>query len=382
MIYFDNAATTFPKPQSVEQTLIRAVRKFGANPGRSGHDLSLRTAEQVYMCRESAAKMFGAENPEQVVFTQNCTHSTNIVIRGLLRPGDHVIISDMEHNAVLRPVHRLRESSVDYSIASPRNGESYPECYAREIRPNTRLIIATHGSNVFGTLLPIREIGAVAHAKNIPFLVDAAQSAGVVDIDIERDGIDYLCLPGHKGLYGPPGTGLLIFGKNALEKLPEPLITGGTGSMSLVYEQPDFLPDRFESGTVNTAGIIALGAGIEYVRRTGIGRLRSHEQKIMLQIYDYLARMPEAVLYTPRPEQPGYLPLLSFNLEGISGEKTAALLNNHGIATRGGFHCAALAHRSMGTLENGTCRISAGAFNTGDQAERVGYALKKIVKSM
>lgn len=379
MIYFDNAATTYPKPRSVESSMVQALNLFGANPGRSGHDMSIKTAEQIFACREAAAQMFNAQITN-VIFTQNCTQSVNTVIKGLLKPGDHVIISNLEHNAVLRPVHALSKTrDIHYSIARPNQGESYAECFAREIRPNTRLIVATHGSNVFGTMLPIREIGELAHSKNIQFMVDGAQSAGVQDIDMKKDNINYLCMPGHKGLYGPPGTGLLIV--NDAAPL-EPLIQGGTGSLSLQYDQPDFLPDQLESGTLNTTGIIALHSGINFVKRSGIGKLRAHEQKIITIIYDRLAKMPEIQLYTPRPERNAYLPLLSFNIKGISGEQTSEKLNRYGIATRGGYHCSPLAHETYNTLDTGTCRVSVGAFNTEAQAEEMVYYLKKIINSL
>ena len=248
MIYFDNAATTFPKPRAVGEAVTQAMRLYGANPGRSGHQMAVKTAEQVYACRERAAQLFGCQ-PEQVVFTQNCTHAINMAIKGVAQQGDHFIISDLEHNAVARTVHQLYLDGIaSYTIAATGpTEETTLASFAQALRPNTKMICCTHGSNVFGNILPVAKIGGLARANNVLMLVDAAQTAGVLDIDVVRDNIDFLCMPGHKSLYGPSGTGMLII--NCQEPL-HTLMEGGTGSASLELAMPDFLPDRLESGTI------------------------------------------------------------------------------------------------------------------------------------
>ena len=365
MIYFDNAATSWPKPLSVRQAVTDAMERYGANPGRAGHRMSIDTAVMVTRTRELAAKLFGLSRPEQAVFTQNCTHALNIVIQGLLRPGDHVIISDLEHNSVLRPVYRLaREGEITFDIARtvPGDPDATVEAFARCIRPRTRLMVCTHGSNVFGFVQPVEKLAALAREKGILLVVDAAQTAGLLDIPVEKWGIDYLCTAGHKGLYGPSGTGLLLVNN---PQLPRPLTVGGTGSLSARGEQPDFLPDALESGTVNTAGIIGLGAGLEFVLSEGTDTLLRREMKLMDRLWERLSGQKGVELYTDKPQ----LPVLSFTLKGQASEDTAALLDQAGAAVRAGLHCAPLAHNKMGTMERGTVRASLGAFNTAHEAD-------------
>lgn len=379
MIYFDNGATSFPKPRGVVEAVHQALTRYGANPGRSGHDLSIQTSAKVYEVREAAANLFGVEDPSEVVFTSNCTHAINIALKGLLQPGDHVIISDLEHNAVLRPIHALSQKGVEYDIAN-----TYGRCrktldsFYRLIRPNTRLIACTHASNVFGIRQPIEELAMLCREKNLLFLVDAAQSAGVLDIDAPYMGIDFLCTAGHKGLYGPSGTGLLI---TALGSSLNTLMEGGTGSFSANYEQPLDMPDRLESGTLNTIGILGLGAGIRFVRERGPAQIYRHEMRIAKEILHHLKRMPQIVLYTPDFDEGSHLPVLSFNIRGMSSEQVIEALSRQGFALRGGLHCAPLAHKKMGTLEQGTVRISVGAFNTREQALMLCEAIKKTCRS-
>lgn len=378
MIYFDNAATTFPKPACVVQGVQQALMYYGANPGRSGHDLSMQTAHQIYRCRESAAALFGCQ-PEQVVFTKNCTESINAAIKGLVRPGDHVIISDLEHNAVYRVVDALcRQGIIDYDIAQVVDcDEQTVWNFEHFIRPNTRLIACTQGSNVFGYCVPVGKIGAMAHSRGVLMLVDAAQTAGLLDLDLKKLPIDYLCLPGHKGLYGPAGTGLLIVNCNLF---PDPFCEGGTGSFSMEAEMPDFLPDRLESGTVNTSGIIGLGKGIDFVRSKTPGRLYRAEMQLCRRLYRNLCAIPGVRLYSDEPQLGKNLPLIALNLQGLSSEQTAERLNKYGIAVRAGFHCAALAHRKMGTHRDGTVRVSLGAFNTQQEADAFCRAVADILR--
>lgn len=378
MIYFDNAATTFPKPRRVTRAVCEAMERYGANPGRSGHKLSLDTAARVYECREAAAELFGAE-VDQVVFTSNCSHALNIAIKGALRQGDHVIISDLEHNSVLRPVHALaRRELISYSVAETGpDDDATVAAFEALITDRTRLIACTHASNAFGIRLPVERLCEMAHRHEILFLVDAAQTAGVLPIDVKRTGIDFLCTAGHKCLYGPSGTGLLItpFGEYL-----SPLMEGGTGSASAQYDMPDIIPDRLECGTVNTAGILGLGAGLSFVREKGIGALHRQETRLCTEIDRQLRAMPRAILYTPPFSQDRNVPVISFNLEEMSSEELTEKLSAGGFALRGGLHCAPLAHRKMATLELGAARISVGAMNTMQQAEQLCMAVRHIAR--
>ena len=376
MIYFDNAATSWPKPQIVADAVLLAMRQYGANPGRSGHRDSLQTALKIYEVREKAAAFFGAESPENVIFTQNCTHALNLVIKGLISVGDHVVMSELEHNSVLRPVHALAEQGIcSYSIAAvSENEEETIAEFARLILPSTRLLICTHGSNVWGMQPPIKRLAQLAHEKGVLFMVDAAQAAGAVPINVEKCGIDFLCTAGHKGLYGPSGTGLLITDKGHLLR---PLMEGGTGSHSMELSQPMDMPERFESGTLNTMGIIGLGAGLDYIKSKGLPNIYKHEMSIANMIYGRLKKMPLIELYG-NFESTTQLPVLSFNMRGLHSEELAEKLSNKGFALRGGLHCAPFAHRKMGTLERGAARISLGIFNTTEQAASLCNEIKRI----
>ena len=378
MIYFDNGATTYPKPRRVLRATQEAFSRYGANPGRSGHTMAMDTALAVYSCREAAAGLFHTDQPEHVAFCQNATHAINLALKGALKPGDHVIISDLEHNAVLRPVHTLAGRGViTYSIAAvdPLNDAQTVENFRRLIRPNTKMIACMHGSNVFGLRLPIEQIGLLAAEKNLLFLVDAAQTAGVVEIDMQRCNIDFLCTAGHKSLYGPPGTGLLL---TPLGSVLTTLMEGGTGSFSAEYDQPPIMPDRLESGTLNTVGIVGLHAGIRFVQEKGIDTLYRHEMKVGKELFDRLKKIPGVRLYTDTFEPGRHLPVISFNLEGVHSEEVGDILSKNGIAIRAGLHCAPLAHKKMGTLESGTVRASIGAFNTTEQAVKLCEVVKKI----
>lgn len=380
MLYFDNAATTFPKPPEVLRAVNGSFRYFGANPGRSGYPMSMDTAREVYRVRSAAGEFFGAP-PENVIFTRNCTESLNLVILSMLKKGGHCVISDLEHNSVLRPVYaRSREGDVHFDCAEVplSEPEAAVESYRNLIRPDTKLIVATGASNVFGTLLPVKEIAALSAEYDIPFLLDAAQVAGTEDISL-ADGYDFVAAPGHKGLMGPMGTGLLILKGNVL---PEPLLYGGTGSQSLMPGQPDEPPERYESGTLNVPGILGLGAGIGWVKRMGRDAIRKREMEIVQSLYDALCEMEHIDLFAPRPELGKSAPVLSFAMEGKTGEETSALLAKQGIASRGGFHCAALAHRKMGTDDRGTCRLSVGPMNHIYEAESALRKIRMIIKSL
>lgn len=381
MIYLDNAATTFPKPAAVTRAVTNALRVYGANPGRSGHEMTLKTSEEIYKCRKKAAEMFGATSAQDVAFTLNCTHALNMAIKGAVKPGCHVITSNLEHNSVIRPLYALKSKgllTMDIARVTPGDDDATLEAFRSLIRPNTSAIVCTHVSNVFGVVLPVRRIGELAAAHGITFIIDAAQSAGTLPIDIQKMHIDYLCMPGHKGLYGPMGTGMLISTQG--ERLTT-LIEGGTGSVSQDLAQPDFMPDRLESGTLNTAGIIGLSAGLDFVKQKGIENLLHSELRQTQLLYDGISGIKNARLYLPRPFSPHYAPVLSFNIEGAASGDIGEALAKDGIASRTGLHCAPLAHNSFGTLHDGTVRLCPCAFTTRKEIERTVFQIIKTAKN-
>ena len=361
MIYLDNSATTFPKPKSVNDALMRAERSL-SNPGRGGHRLSMAAGEELFAARSAAAGFFNAKGAENVIFTLNCTHAINIVLKGLLRPGDHAVVSELEHNAVMRPLQSLSEKGISYTAARvlPCDDDKTVSSFRSAINGRTRLIVCTHASNVWGLRMPVERLSALAHEYGIPILVDAAQSAGVIPIDVQRAGIDFLCTAGHKGLYGPMGTGLLILNS---DEHPESLTQGGTGSGSDSFLQPSEIPDRFESGTPNVAGIAGLRAGIGFVESRTPERIAAHEFSLIRRLYRGLSKNPKIILYLPEPTPEFFVPILSFNIKGTDSETAARMLGRRGIAVRAGLHCCPAAHRALGTLETGTIRVSPSAFS-------------------
>ncbi len=381
MQYWDNAATTFPKPMAVKNAIDTAILKYGANPGRGGHTMAYATSEAVYRCREEAASLFGVDDPSRVIFTLNCTMSLNMVIKGVLKNGGRALISDMEHNAVLRPLFAISNPRPVYDIAtvSLTDSQQTVENFKRKIRPDTKLIVCTHASNVWGTVLPIREIGALAHSKGIPFAVDAAQTAGVIPIDMEKDNVDFLCVAGHKGLYGPMGTGMLI----TSGKYPLPsFIEGGTGSRSLEPMQPVDLPDHLESGTPNTVGICGLCAGIQWVKAQGCPRIWNEEIYRLQRVYRTLNKCKGIRLYTQYPQIGKTAPVLSFNVGDIPSEVVAQELNKYGVAVRAGLHCAPMAHRKMGTEKTGAVRLAPSVFTSANDAEKVCKILVQTTENL
>lgn len=369
MIYWDNAATTWPKPPAVRQAVGQALQQYGANPGRAGHRMAMDTAEEVFTCRRTVADFFGLGDPAGVIFTLNCTMALNTVIQGVVGNGGRVLVSDLEHNAVVRPVVALNGVSPRYDVAawSP-SAEQTVEHFRRAIRPDTQLMVCTHASNVFGCIFPLRQLSRLAHDNGILFCVDAAQSAGVLSIDMERDGIDYLCIAPHKGLYAPTGTGILLCRER--ERVL-PLVRGGTGSYSMRMEQPADLPDRLESGTPNVAGICGIRAGLQCVREVGQERIYRHELACLQYVYERLKGHPAVRLYTPYPMYGKTVPVLSLNVGDMPSEELAAFLDAHGIAVRAGLHCAPWAHRRFGTLEQGTVRLAPSAHSTMAEAEEI-----------
>lgn len=381
MIYMDNAATTWPKPPAVRRAVEQAFQKYGANPGRGGHTMSMNTAAQIFSCREAAAELFHAPDPTHVIFTQNCTHALNMAIHGCLQNGGRAIISDLEHNSVVRPLYAINPQIPIYDIAKtfPGNDSATVNSFESRITKSTKVIVCTHASNVFGSSLPIRQIGEMAKHYGLLFIVDGAQSAGVLPINMQQDNIDFLCVPGHKGLYGPTGTGMLIC--NSSYQLTS-LTQGGTGSNSLRPEQPDDLPDRLESGTVNTIGICGLLSGIQMIKQKGISNIARHEIAILQQMYRVLKSNSAVLLYTNEPAEGQTSPVLSFNIAGKHSEETAAYLNTLGIAVRAGLHCSPLAHRKYNTINTGTVRLAPSVFTTSEEAEFVCKSIVKYAQNM
>lgn len=357
MIYLDNAATTFPKPAIVCGSILNAIQNFGANPGRSSHRLSLEAARLVYMSRESVCDILGGKDPLDFIFTLSCTDSLNMAIKGILKPGDHVVTTIYEHNSVLRPLEALVENGVSYDTVKPVQGAVKANQIESLFRPETRMVIVNHVSNVTGYVNDIDAIGAVCRKKNIVFMVDAAQSAGTHDINVSEQPIDILCTSGHKGLYGPQGCGILYL-KPGLEITP--LRLGGTGSQSESLSQPEMRPDRYESGTLATPAIAALGTAIEYIKPR-IKEIREREIFLTQCLNEGLRNIKGVTVYSEEKMRSN---VLSFNIEDMSSSTVANILDkNYSIAVRSGLHCAPLIHRYLGTLETGAVRASLGMFN-------------------
>lgn len=378
MIYWDNAATTWPKPASVCAAVGQALHRFGANPGRAGHRMAIQTAERVYDCRQEIADFFGLSNPAGVVFTLNCTMALNTVIQGAIGESGRVLTSDLEHNAVVRPLAALSTAAPRYDVAawSP-DPERTMEHFRRAIRPDTKLLLCTHASNAFGCVFPIRELGRLAREHGLLFCVDAAQTAGVLPLDMEADGIDYLCVAPHKGLYAPMGTGLLLCREGV--SLP-PLVRGGTGSFSMRQEQPEDLPDRLESGTPNTPGIVGVQAGVRFVKEKGREAVYQHEIRCLQRVYRQLASHRAVRLYTPYPVCGKAAPVLSINVGQMPSEEVGGILDSCGIAVRAGLHCAPWAHHRFGTLSQGTLRLAPSAFSTLEEADEIAKVFLQIAE--
>ena len=374
MIYLDNGATSFPKPLSVRQNVDISLKKFSANPGRSGHSLSLRAAKEIFECRKRLKELFNVNSEEEIIFTENCTMALNTVIFGLLSEGDHVLISSMEHNSVTRPLESLKDKGVTYSTFDYSYDDNVTVDNVRNlIKPETKLVICTHASNVFGFRFPIERICAWGHAYGILFCVDSAQSAGVFDIDVGTNQYDFVCMSGHKSLYGPMGTGVLILNNRNLK----PLLYGGTGTESVKKSQPEGLPEKFESGTQNMNGISGLKAGVDFVKNRGIKNIYNHEYKLAKRLFNGLANNRKVITYNKSFDYGKVAPVVSFNIDGVYSEDLVAKLNKYGIMTRGGLHCSPLAHTTMNTIENGTVRVVPGAFNT---INDINYLLNVIRK--
>ncbi|MEW9121426.1 MAG: aminotransferase class V-fold PLP-dependent enzyme [Thermotaleaceae bacterium] len=380
MIYLDNAATTYPKPEAVYQAIDRCMREYNANPGRSGHKMALSSGRAVYKTRELLCQLFNIENPMQIIFTANATDSLNLALKGLLKGGDHVITSSMEHNSMIRPIMALKEIGVENTVINcDERGCLTAEQVEAAIQNNTKLIAITHASNVTGGLMPIEEIGKIAKKHNVYLLVDAAQTAGVYPVDVGKMHIDLLAAPGHKGLMGPQGTGILYIAEGIeLRHMKE----GGTGSKSEYLTQPEMLPDRYESGTPNTPGIVGLGAGVAYILEEGIEKIRRHEEDLTEFFLEELKKMKGIKIYGPQDSKK-QAAVVSINLgEEDSSEVSYVLDQAFDIAVRAGLHCAPMAHRTIGSFEQGTIRFSMGYFNTSEDIQKAIEAIKKIKEEL
>lgn len=380
MIYLDNGATSFPKPKAMLECMYKCMAEYCGNPGRSGHYMSMKTGEEVYKTRKSLAKLFNIANPGRIVFTINTTGALNQGIQGLLKQGDHVITTSMEHNSVLRPLKMLESKGVEHTIVKcDRTGSINLRDIKAAIKENTCMIICTHASNVTGTIMPIREIGELAHRNNLLFMVDGAQSGGCIPINVVEMNIDLLALPGHKGLLGPMGTGFLYV-RDGLEL--EPLLLGGTGTSSKDRIQPKEMPEGYEAGTVNAPGIVGLGCSVEMLLENGIKSIHEYEEVLTRMLDESLRNMKNVTVYGVEDcaKKAG---IVTFNIRGKSCEQVADELSEiYGIAGRAGFHCAGLAHKTIGTWETGALRLSVGPFNTKAQIKTAIEAVNRITRTL
>jgi len=375
-IYLDNAATSHPKPESVYRAIEHALREVGVGPGRGTHRRGLEATRIVFAAREEAARLLGADDSSRIVFTHSATESLNIAVSGVLKAGDHVVTTSMEHNSLVRPLYRAAQGGVKVSrVPCGPDGLLDPERLAAAVRPGTRLVAFSHVSNVTGTIQPLDEICRIAKNVGALVLVDAAQSAGIVPLNVTANRIDLLAAPGHKGLFGPTGTGILFVVKGCD---PLPLLVGGTGSSSSDPEQPTGFPERFESGTLNTPGIAGLKAGLEFVRETGIETIRRHELALAERAREGLMSLPGVRVYGPVDIE-HRSSVVSFTVDGMDPSQLGFTLDQEfGIEVRVGLHCAPEAHRTIGTFPSGTVRISPGYFSTPDDIDAFLAAMRDI----
>jgi len=382
MIYLDHAATSWPKPPAVIRAMADFCDHAGGNPGRSGHRLSLAAARIVYDARELLAELFGVPDPLRVIFTANATHAINLALRGLLRPGDRVVTTGIEHNAVMRPLRALEAQGVRLSvIPCAADGTLDLHEASAVITRDTRLVVMNHASNVSGTILPAAAVARLAHAAGAWFLLDAAQTAGVLPIDIQALGIDLLAFTGHKGLQGPPGIGGLAIGDSVDTALIEPLVRGGTGSRSEFEIQPEDCPDKFESGTPNGVGIAGLRAGVRWLLDHGVEAIRDHEFELTRTLHEGISNIPGVTVYGPQ-DAARRTATVSFTAAGRSVSEIGLRLDDEfDVLCRVGLHCAPAAHRSLGTFPGGTVRLAAGAMTTLDEIQAALAAVGHVVQS-
>jgi cysteine desulfurase/selenocysteine lyase len=382
-LYLDNAATSFPKPQCVHDAMLRYATELGASAGRGAYHEAVETAALMTECRRRLNKLFNGQNPDHFVFTLNCSESLNLAIKGLVDPRghSHAICTHIDHNSILRPLRAMEEYGwldVTRVEVDPLSGLVDPQTIAKAIRPETKFIVITHASNVIGTVQPIREIGRIAREHDIPLIVDAAQSAGHIAIDLQAEFIDLLAAPGHKGLLGPLGTGFLYI-RPGLEKTLRPLKEGGTGSVSEADRQPDFMPDRFEAGSHNAIGIAGLSAGVKWILDQGIEKLTIHDCELTLTFIEGISDVAGLTYYGPRGPR-DRVGVFSVRLDGYDPHELAMVLEtSYGILTRPGIHCAPLAHEAIGTATlGGTTRFSFGPFVSAQDVQYATDALAQI----
>ena len=377
MIYFDNAATTMRKPDCVVQAVTEALCAMG-NSGRGVHEGALSASRIIYDTRIALAEMFGAESPERIAFTANSTQALNIAIKGVLNPGDHVITTALEHNSVLRPLYELEERGVLLTILpADKAGNIRYEDFEQEIQPNTRAIVTTHGSNLTGNLLDIGRLGGIAKKYGLLYIVDASQTAGVFDIDVQQMHIDILCFTGHKGLLGPQGTGGLYV-RDGVEV--RPLLSGGSGVQTYLRSHPAQMPTALEAGTLNGHGIAGLGAAVRHILDTGMETIRQKEQALMWEFYTQVRQIPGITVYGDFSTQ-NRCPIVTLNVRDYdSGEVSDALASEYGIATRSGAHCAPLMHKALGTVEQGAVRFSFSHYNTEEEINFAVSALRELAQ--
>lgn len=376
-IYLDNAATSFPKPSQVTEAVEKTLRLHAANPGRGGHQLSLQAGRLVMECREAVARFFGVSDATRIAFTANATEAINLALFGLLQPGDRVVTTSMEHNAVVRPLRALSDRGVTVARATAdQMGVVDPAAIREACVAGTRLVVMNHCSNVTGTVQAIEELGPWCRQKGITFMVDAAQSAGILPIHVEEMAIDLLAVPGHKSLLGPPGTGFLYV-RPGLEL--RPLLYGGTGNFSQLATQPEEMPERLESGTLNTIGLAGLKAGIEFLEAVGLDHVRLHERELLDRLIRGLSGIAGVTLYGPLGSN-RHGGALSFTVSNLDPSLMGFRLDReYGICCRVGLHCAPEAHGSIGTLPEGSVRLSPGYFNTPDDIDRTLQAIRAII---
>ncbi|TKD67658.1 aminotransferase class V-fold PLP-dependent enzyme [Pseudalkalibacillus hwajinpoensis] len=377
MIYLDQAASSFPKPVEVIQAMTEVITEYAANPGRGGHALSMRASSVIDRTRQEMASFFGFDHSDRVCFTSNATVALNQAIKGFqFEKGDHVLTTSYEHNSVRRPLEYLKKTKgIEVDYFNTGKTEAFDlEAFRKKITPHTKLIAVSHGSNLTGKIVPIELIGELAREKGIPFLVDAAQTAGILPIHMNQMNIDLLAFPGHKGLLGPQGTGVLIVGQG-IELTP--IHHGGTGSSSEMIDQPDSLPERLESGTLNTPGIAGLLAGLTAVKAMGLDTIRAHEKRLTEILIQGLEKIQFVHVYGPTTDRLGVVP---FTIEGIDSQEIAIILDQHyEIAVRAGLHCTPLGHETIGTSSHGTVRLSVGPYNTEEEIRKVIQAIEEIV---
>ena len=377
MIYFDNAATTLHKPQCVVKAVTEAMCSLG-NSGRGVHSGALSASRVIYDTRVALAQLFGAESPERIAFTANSTQALNIAIKGILNPGDHVITTALEHNSVVRPLYELEDQGLQLTILSADSmGNICYEDFEKEIRPNTKAIVTTHGSNLTGNLLDIGRIGAIAKNRGLVYIVDASQTAGVFDINVQDMNIDILCFTGHKGLLGPQGTGG-IYVREGVEV--RPLLSGGSGVQTYLRQHPPQMPTSLEAGTLNGHGVAGLGAAVRYLQETGLDEIRAKEQALMWEFYTQVKEIPGIVAYGDFSTA-NRCAIVSLNIRDYdSGEVSDALSSEYGIATRPGAHCAPLMHKALGTVQQGAVRFSFSHYNTMEEIKIAVSALRELAQ--